>query len=81
MTVGLVSVLFANISVPASVAKVPVAVGKVIVPVLVIVLITGDVSVLFVNISVPASVARVPVVGKVRVVIAVAVNVLANAPA
>jgi hypothetical protein len=36
--------------------------------------------VLFVKVSVPASVARVPVVGSVRVVVAVAVSVVLNAP-
>jgi hypothetical protein len=40
----------------------------------------GPFSVLFVKVSVPASVARVPVVGSVRVVVAVAVSVVLNAP-
>ena len=40
----------------------------------------GATSVLFDNVSVPAKVARVPVVGKVTAVLAVAVNVVVNAP-
>jgi hypothetical protein len=41
---------------------------------------TGDVRVLFVSVSVPARVARVPVVGRVTLVVAVAVIVVAKAP-
>lgn len=41
----------------------------------------GLVNVLFVNVSAPASVARVPVVGRVTVVVPVAVIVTENAPA
>ena len=44
-------------------------------------LIVGDVKVLLVNVSVPARVARVPVVGRVTLVLPVAVKVCVNAPA
>jgi hypothetical protein len=43
-------------------------------------LVTGLVKVLLVNVSVPSRVARVPVVGRVKVVVAVAVRVVVNAP-
>jgi hypothetical protein len=72
--VGLVKVLFVNVSVVARPTKVSVEVGRVKVPVLVIVEITGDVRVLLVNVSEPARVARVPVVGRVTLVFALVVK-------
>jgi hypothetical protein len=65
---GAVIVLFDNISLPSRVANVLVPVGKVMVPELEILEITGVVNVLLVNVSLPARVANVCVpVGKVIV--------------
>jgi hypothetical protein len=74
VSVGLVRVLFVNVSVVARPTKVSVEVGRVKVPVLVIVEITGEVRVLLVNVSEPARVARVPVVGRVTLVFALVVK-------
>ena len=63
-----------RVSVVARPTKVSVEVGSVSVPVLTIVLITGEVRVLLVRVSVPARVARVPLVGNVTAVLPVAVN-------
>ena len=76
-----VIVLLVSVSVVARPTNVSVEVGNVKVPVLTIVAITGAVKVLFVNVSAPARVARVPVVGRVTLVAAVEVSVVANAPA
>jgi hypothetical protein len=57
--VGLVNVLFVNVSVVALPTKVSVEVGNVSVPVLTIEAIVGVVSVLFVNVCDPVSVATV----------------------
>ena len=63
-----VMVLFVRVSVPVKVANVPVVVGKVIVPELIMDEIVGVVRVLFVRVSVPVKVANVSVeVGKVIV--------------
>jgi hypothetical protein len=51
-----------------------------VLPVVRLVVIAGLVKVLLVNASVPARVARVPVVGRVTLVVAVAVRVVAKAP-
>jgi len=68
VNVGLVKVLFVRVSVVARPTKVSVLVGRVIVPVLEIVLITGLVKVLFVRVSVVALPTRVSVVvGRVSV--------------
>ena len=68
VSVGAVSVLFVSVSVVSLPTKVSVDVGKVSVPVLLIVEIIGAVSVLFVSVSVPSRVASVPVVGRVMLV-------------
>ena len=60
--------------------NVSVLVGNDIVPVLIIVLITGLVIVLFVSVSLPAKVDNVPVVGNVTLVAAVVVSVNAKFP-
>ena len=58
--------------------------GAVIINLLILVAVatpkTGVVNVLFVNVSIPAKVANVPVVGRVTLVAAVVVKVVANAP-
>ena len=76
-------VLFVSVSVPASVANVPVDVGNVIVaapPFVKMLEIVGVVSVLFVSVSAPSLVARVPEDGSVTFVEAVSVNVTSYAP-
>ena len=74
---------------PSAIVKVALFAGSVIVSLFIEVaeaapntgaVIVGLVKVLFVKVSVPSSVAKVPVVGKVTVVAAVAVNVVAKAP-
>lgn len=74
-------VLLVKVSVLASVAKVPVVVGKVKVaaPETRFVAMFPE-SVLPVNVSVPAKVARVPAVGRVMEVVPVAVRVVLKAP-
>lgn len=60
--IGVVNVLFVNVSVVARPTKVSVDVGKVSVPVFTIVAITGAVNVLFVSVSVVALPTKVSVV-------------------
>jgi hypothetical protein len=80
VTVGFVNVLLVRVSVVARPTNVSVDIGSVIVPVLLIVLITGAVSVLLVRVSVVALPTRVSVAaGSVTVVVpatAVACNVV-----
>jgi hypothetical protein len=72
--------LFVRVSVVARPTNVSVEVGRVRVPVLLIVLIIGLVKVLLVNVSVPARVANVPVVGSVTEVFALVVKPRVCAP-
>ena len=88
--------LFVNVSIPANVAKVPVAPGRVIVVIPAVagaakVAVPEDaplkptleicVNALFDNVSAPAKVAKVPELGKVTFVVPVDVKVVANSPA
>lgn len=67
--------LFVSVSVVSRPTKVSVDVGRVSVPVLLMVEIIGELRVLLVRLSVPASVAKVPVVGNVTLVVPMVVNV------